>query len=111
MRFLAYGWHVLRVSDANDIERIEDALNKARNNTGSPTLIVLASHIGYGSPHKQDTSEAHGEPLGDEEIRLTKRAYGWPEDAKFLVPDGVYEHFEDGIGTRGSVDCPGVGRL
>jgi transketolase len=101
-RFLAYGWHVLRVSDANDIERIEDSLNKAGNNTGRPTLIVLDSHIGYGSPHKQDTAEAHGEPLGDEEIRLTKRAYGWPEDAKFLVPDGVYEHFEDGIGTRGA---------
>jgi transketolase len=102
MRFLAYGWNVLRVSDANDIERIEHALNTARNKTGSPTLIVLDSHIGYGSPHKQDTPEAHGEPLGDEEIRLTKRAYGWPEDAKFLVPDGVYEHFEDGIGMRGA---------
>jgi transketolase len=101
-RFLAYGWHVLRVSDANDTERIEQALKKARNNTGSPTLIVLDSHIGYGSPHKQDTAEAHGEPLGDEEIRLTKLAYGWPEDAKFLVPDGVYEHFEDGIGRRGA---------
>jgi transketolase len=101
-RFLAYGWHVLRVSDANDIERIEDSLNKAGNNTGRPTLIVLDSHIGYGSPHKQDTPEAHGEPLGDEEIRLTKRAYGWPDDAKFLVPDGVYEHFEGGIGTRGA---------
>ena len=101
MRFLAYGWHVLRVSDANDVERIEHSLNKARNNTGAPTLIVLDSHIGYGSPHKQDTAEAHGEPLGDEEIRLTKRAYGWPEDAKFLVPDEVYQHFEDGIGQRG----------
>ena len=102
MRFLAYGWHVLRVSDANDIERIQHSLEKFGNNTGSPTLIVLDSHIGYGSPHKQDTAEAHGEPLGDEEVRLTKRAYGWPEDAKFLVPDGVYEHFEDGIGTRGA---------
>ena len=102
-RYLAYGWHVLRVSDANDIERIEDSLHKAGNNTGRPTLIVLDSHIGYGSPHKQDTPEAHGEPLGDEEIRLTKRFYGWPEDAKFLVPDGVYEHFEDGIGTRGGM--------
>ena len=102
MRFLAYGWHVLRVSDANDIERIQLSLEKFRNNTGSPTLIVLDSHIGYGSPHKHDTAEAHGEPLGDEEVRLTKRVYGWPEDAKFLVPDGVYEHFEDGIGTRGA---------
>jgi transketolase len=102
MRFMAYDWHVLRLANANDIERIEHALNKAHNNTGSPTLIILDSHIGYGSPHKQDTAEAHGEPLGDEEIRLTKRAYGWPEDAKFLVPDGVYEHFEEGIGTRGA---------
>ena len=100
-RFLAYGWNVLRVSDANDIERIEDALSTFKKQSGRPTFIVLDSHIGYGSPHKQDTSEAHGEPLGDEEIRLTKRAYGWPEDAKFLVPDGVYEHFHDGIGARG----------
>jgi transketolase len=102
MRFLAYGWHVLRVSDANDLERIQHALEKSHINTGSPTLIVLDSHIGYGSPHKQDTAEAHGEPLGEEEIRLTKRAYGWPEDAKFLVPPGVYEHFDEGIGSRGA---------
>jgi len=102
MRFLAYGWNVLRVSDANDIERIEHSLTKAGNYTGSPTMIVLDSHIGYGSPHRQDTPEAHGEPLGEEEVRLTKRAYGWPEDAKFLVPDGVYQHFQDGIGTRGA---------
>ncbi len=100
-RFLAYGWNVLRVGDANDIGRIEQALNTFRKETGRPTFIVLDSHIGYGSPHKQDTAEAHGEPLGDEEIRLTKRAYGWPEDAKFLVPEGVYAHFEDGIGARG----------
>jgi transketolase len=100
-RFLAYGWNVLRVADANDIERIEDALNTFKKQGDRPTFIVLDSHIGYGSPHKQDTSEAHGEPLGDEEIRLTKRAYGWPEDAKFLVPDGVYEHFDEGIGARG----------
>src|ERR1044071_1949103 len=81
---------------------IEHSLAKARSHTGSPTLIVLDSHIGYGSPHKQDTSEAHGEPLGDEEIRLVKRSYGWPEDAKFLVPDGVFEHFARGIGERGA---------
>src|SRR6202034_2703010 len=67
-----------------------------------PTLIILDSHIGYGSPHKVDTSAAHGEPLGDEEVKLTKRDYGWPEDAKFLVPDGVYDHFKAGIGTRGA---------
>ena len=69
---------------------------------GRPTFIILDSHIGYGSPHKQDTPEAHGEPLGDDEIRLTKRAYGWPEDAQFLVPDGVCEHFAAGIGARGA---------
>jgi len=101
-RFLAYGWNVLRVGDANDIERIEHALDIFRQTKGRPTFIVLDSHIGYGSPHKQDTAEAHGEPLGDEEIRLVKRFYGWPEDAKFLVPDGVYDHFKAGIGRRGA---------
>jgi transketolase len=101
-RFLAYGWNVLRVGDANDPERIEHALAVFRETKGRPTFIVLDSHIGYGSPHKQDTSTAHGEPLGDDEVRLVKRAYGWPEDAKFLVPDGVYEHFADGIGARGA---------
>ena len=101
-RFLAYGWNVLRVGNANDVDRIEHALNVFRREKGRPTFIVLDSHIGYGSPHKQDTSAAHGEPLGEEEIRLCKRAYGWPEDAKFLVPDGVYNHFVAGIATRGA---------
>jgi transketolase len=101
-RFLAYGWNVLRIGDANDIDRIERALEIFRKTKGRPTFIVLDSHIGYGSPHKQDTPEAHGEPLGDDEVRLTKRAYGWPEDAKFLVPDGVYEHFAAGVGARGA---------
>jgi transketolase len=101
-RFLAYHWNVLRVGDANDIGRIEEAISFFRKTKGRPTFIVLDSHIGYGSPHKQDTAAAHGEPLGEEEIRLTKRNYGWPEDAKFLVPDGVYEHFAGGIGKRGS---------
>src|SRR6058998_2885068 len=100
-RFLAYRWNVLRVGDANDVAGIEHALDVFRNNKGKPTFIVLDSHIGYGSPHKQDTSAAHGEPLGDDEVRLVKRAYGWPEDAKFLVPDAVYEHFAAGIGKRG----------
>ena len=100
-RFLAYGWNVLRVGDANDLERIEDALEIFRKEKGRPTFIVLDSHIGYGSPHKHDTAAAHGEPLGEEEVRLAKRFYGWPEDAKFLVPDGVYEHFAAGIGERG----------
>ncbi|HTQ50147.1 MAG TPA: transketolase [Candidatus Acidoferrales bacterium] len=100
-RFLAYGWNVLHVGDANDIERIEHALKIFKETKGRPTFIVLDSHIGFGSPHRHDSAEAHGEPLGDEEVRLTKRSYGWPEDSKFLVPDGVYEHFKDGIGNRG----------
>ena len=100
-RFLAYDWNVLRVGDANDLDRIQHALAIFRQTKGRPTFIVLDSHIGYGSPHKQDTPEAHGEPLGDDEVRLVKRFYGWPEDAKFLVPEGVYQHFENGIGRRG----------
>jgi transketolase len=100
-RFLAYGWNVLRVGDANDIDRIEHALAVFRKTKDRPTFIVLDSHIGYGSPHKHDTSAAHGEALGEDEVKLCKRAYGWPEDAKFLVPNGVYEHFAAGIGRRG----------
>jgi len=100
-RFLGYQWNVLRVGDANDIQRIEDALAVFHKTKGRPTLIILDSHIGYGSPHLVDTAAAHGEPLGEEEIRLVKRAYGWPEDAKFLVPNGVMEQFEAGIGVRG----------
>ena len=100
-RFLGYGWNVLRVGDANDISRIEHALAIFRETKGRPTFIILDSHIGYGSPHKQDTAEAHGEPLGEQEIRLAKRDYGWPEDAKFLVPETVREHFATGIGARG----------
>ena len=101
-RFLGYGWNILRVGDANDIDRIEQALKVFQQTKGRPTLIILDSHIGYGSPHRQDTSEAHGEPLGEEEVRLSKRFYGWPEEAKFLVPDGVREHFAAGIGRRGA---------
>lgn len=101
-RFLAYGWNVTQVGDANDIERIAQAIETFRKTNDAPTLIVVDSHIGYGAPHKHDTSAAHGEPLGEEEIRLAKRNYGWPEDAKFLVPDGVREHFHDGIGRRGA---------
>jgi transketolase len=101
-RFLGYGWNVLRVGDANDLDRIEQALKVFRQTKGRPTFIILDSHIGYGSPHKQDTAAAHGEPLGEEEVRLCKRSYGWPEDAKFFVPAGVYEHFAAGIGERGA---------
>ena len=101
-RFLGYGWNVLRVGDANDIDRIEHALDVFHETKDRPTFIILDSHIGYGSPHKQDTAAAHGEPLGEEEVRLTKRDYGWPEDAKFLVPDAVRDHFAAGIGKRGA---------
>lgn len=100
-RFMAYGWNVRRVSDANDTGRLAHCIESFRRTDDQPTLIVLESHIGYGAPHKQDTSAAHGEPLGEEEVRLAKRSYGWPEDAKFLVPDGVREHFRAGIGQRG----------
>jgi transketolase len=101
-RFRAYGWNVLRITDANDLGMIEQALDQFRNTKGRPTFIIIDTHIGYGSPHKHDTAAAHGEPLGEEEVRLTKRAYGWPEDAKFLVPEGVREHFDAGIGARGA---------
>ena len=101
-RFLAYKWNVLRVGDANDVDGIERALQTFHQTKGRPTLIVLDSHIGYGAPHKQDKAEAHGEPLGEEEVRLAKRSYGWPEETKFFVPDGVYAHFAAGIGARGS---------
>ena len=101
-RFQGYGWNVLRVGDANDLGRIEQALRTFRETKGRPTLIVLDSHIGYGSPHKHDSSASHGEPLGEEEVRLTKRSYGWPEDAQFLVPEGVRERFAAGIGARGA---------
>ncbi len=101
-RFLGYGWNVLRVGDANDIDRIKHAFDVFGQTKGRPTFVILDSHIGYGAPHKQDTAAAHGEPLGDEEILLSKRSYGWPEDAKFLVPDGVYEHFAAGMGACGA---------
>jgi transketolase len=100
-RFLGYAWNVLRVGDANDQETLGRAFKVFKNTTDRPTLIIVDSHIAYGAPNKQDTHGAHGEPLGEEEIRLTKRSYGWPVDAKFLVPDEVYQHFADGMGTRG----------
>ena len=100
-RFLAYGWNVEHVSDANDLGALAKAYNNFLQTKDRPTLIVVNSHIGYGSPHKQDTNEAHGEPLGEEEVRLVKKFYGWPEDAKFLVPEGVLENFRQGIGKRG----------
>jgi transketolase len=101
-RFIGYGWNVTRVADANDLEQLSRAFKYAQEHGNQPTLIVVDSHIGYGSPHKQDSFEAHGEPLGEAEVKLAKENYGWPQDAKFLVPDGVYQHFQDGIGARGS---------
>ena len=97
---MGYGWHVLRVGDANDLDLLERAFQNFRNHDDRPTLIILDSHIGYGSP-KQDTAAVHGEPLGEEAVRETKRFYGWPEDAEFLVPDEVRQHFAEGIGARG----------
>jgi transketolase len=101
-RFIAYRWNVMRVGDANDTGRIERALRSLPETRGRPTLIVLDSHIGYGAPHKHDTAEAHGEPLGEEEVRAAKRNYGWPEDAHFMVPPEVYEDFAHGVGARGA---------
>jgi len=101
-RFLGYGWNVTRVADANDLEMLGRAYGTFLNTKDRPTLIIVDSHIGYGSPHKQDSYEAHGEPLGADEVKLVKKFYGWPEEAKFLVPDGVYETFKQGIGKRGT---------
>ena len=101
-RFMAYGWNVTRVGDANDLEMLSRALTTAKNCLDRPTLIIVDSHIAYGAPKKQDTSAAHGEPLGEDEIKATKRNYGWPEDAEFLVPAEVLENFKQGIGKRGA---------
>jgi transketolase len=100
-RFIGHGWNVTRVGDANDQQMLARAFRTFLGTRDRPTLIIVDSHIAYGAPNKQDTSAAHGEPLGEQEVRLTKRNYGWPEDARFYVPDGVYEHFQDGIGKRG----------
>jgi transketolase len=101
-RFVGYGWNVTRVADANDLDMLARAYRTFLDTKDKPTLIVVDSHIGYGSPHKHDSSEAHGEPLGEEEVRLTKKNYGWPEDAKFLVPEGVLEHFRSAAGGANS---------
>jgi transketolase len=101
-RFIAYGWNVTRVGDANDLAMLDRAFATAKSTTDRPTLIIVDSHIGYGSPHKQDSHSAHGEPLGEDEIRLCKKFYGWPEEAKFLVPEEARKHFADGIGARGA---------
>ena len=100
-RFLAYGWNVTRVGDANDLDMLGRAFQTFQKTTDRPTLIIVDSHIAWGAPSKQDTHAAHGEPLGEEEIKGTKRNYGWPENEKFLVPGDVTEHFKQGIGKRG----------
>lgn len=101
-RFLGYGWNVTRVSDANDLDMLARAFETFLATTDRPTLIIIVSHIGHGAPHRQGTREAHGEPLGAEEVRLAKEFYGWDPDAQFLIPDGVREHFRDHIGRRGA---------
>ena len=100
-RFQAYGWKVTQVKDANDVPAVVQAFTAFKNETEGPSLIIVDSHIAFGAPNKQDTHGAHGEPLGEEEIRLTKKNYGWPEDAKFLIPEGVLAHFQAGIAARG----------
>ncbi len=101
-RFLAYGWQVLRVADANDVHAIAGALETFLQSSDRPTIIIVNSIIGYGAPTKQNTAKAHSDALGPDEVKGAKRAYGWPEDAEFLVPDGVKEVFRDGIGKRGA---------
>ncbi len=101
-RFLGYGWSITHVADANDLDSLGRAFAVFKATKEQPTLIIVNSHIGYGSPHRQDSYEAHGEPLGEAEVKLVKKNYGWPEDAKFLVPDGVYDQFKNGIGKRGA---------
>jgi transketolase len=100
-RFLGYGWNVLRVGDANDLDRLRAAFKTFLATHDRPTLIIVDSHIGFGSPKKQDTKEAHGEALGEDEVRATKKVYGWPEDAKFLVPEEVVNNFRNVMGARG----------
>ena len=99
-RFAAYGWNVTTVADANDLGQAERALHDFRSEHERPTLVVVHSHIGYGT-EVEDTPKAHGEPLGRDGVKAAKRFFGWPEDAEFLVPEGVYEHFAAGIGARG----------
>jgi transketolase len=100
-RFEAYGWRVLHVADANDLDALSEAFRTFKQDRGLPTLIIVRSQIGYGAPKKQGSASAHGEPLGDEELKGAKRKYGWPEDARFLVPDGVRERFTQRMGERG----------
>ena len=101
-RFEGLGWHTVRVDDANDLSAIASALESFKKTTDRPTLIVLRSIIGWGSPNKENSHDAHGAPLGEDEVKATKAVYGWPEDAKFLVPEEVPQHFADQLGQRGA---------
>jgi transketolase len=101
-RFTAYGWAVQQVPDANDLGALSAAFTAFKAEKTRPTLIIVDSTIGYGAPTKAGSHAAHGEPLGEEEVRGAKRNYGWPEDAQFLVPDEVREHFDAGLGVRGA---------
>ncbi len=100
-RFKSYGWNVTHVKDANDLDALEKAFTLFKDTADRPTLVIVKSHIAFGSPNKEGHHSAHGEPLGDEEIKLTKKNYGWPEDKQFFIPDGVVDHFRSGIGKRG----------
>jgi transketolase len=112
-RFIGYGWNVTHVGDANDLEILEKSFQGFLNTNDRPTLIIVDSHISYGAPHKQDTGAAHGEPLGEEEIKLTKKNYGWPEDAQFLVPEGVYDFFlkKESVNGVGRCGMTGLKKL
>ena len=108
-RFAAFGWHVQQIEQGNDIDAVASALKAAREETGRPSLIQVRTHIGYGSPHKQDTAAAHGEPLGADEVRLTKQALGWPVEPPFLIPRAsALEHFRKAI-ARGRCNAGGMG--
>ena len=100
-RFEAMQWNVVHVEDANDLQALRTGIDRFKATGDKPTLIIVNSVIAWGSPNKQDSETAHGDPLGEAEVRLTKRVYGWPEEAKFMVPDDVYKHFASGVGTRG----------
>ena len=96
-RFVAYGWHVQRVTDGNNLKALEQAISEAQNETTRPSLIAVQTNIGFGSPNRQGTAKAHGEPLGEEELRLTKENLGWPQEPNFLIPDEALSHFRKAV--------------
>jgi transketolase len=103
-RFQAYGWQTITIDDGNDVEAIDEAIQKARQDTRHPSLILVRTHLGYGSPNKQDTYEAHGSPLGEDEVKLTKQNLGWPVDPPFLVPEDALKHFREAVGAGAKAD-------